>query len=223
MIKIHAIVYDVDGTLINSEPLHVEAWKQTLINQGHAISELSVGFLGTMAGKKPIAIAEGMVTELNINTSAEQFLNEKTDLFFSMAHESLEAMPGAIESVERLSTVGFRLAIGTSLDRGFLDAVLNKFNIADMFEVIVTGDEITKGKPDPETYFKVFEKLNLEPSSCVVLEDARSGVEAAKASGALCIAVENVGAEPQDLSSADLIVQSLNTIDEKIIMTLQEN
>ncbi len=223
MVKIDAIVYDVDGTLINSEPLHVEAWKKTLIEYGRTISELSSEFLNTMAGKKPIVIAQGMVTELNINTSAEQFLNEKAALFFSMAQKSLEAMPGAIESVDRLSEAGFRLAIGTSLDREFLDVVLNKFNIAEKFEVIVTGNEITKGKPDPETYFKVFEKLNLKPASCVVLEDARTGVEAAKASGALCIGVENVNAEPQDLSLADLIIHSLSEVDKEVISSFQKH
>lgn len=220
MVKINAVVYDVDGTLINSEPLHVEAWKQALIKHGHTISQLSAEFLSTMAGKKPIVIAEGMVVELRIDTSAEQFLKEKTALFFSMAQKSLEAMPGAIESVDRLSEAGFRLAIGTSLDREFLDIVLGRFNIADKFEVIITGNEITKGKSDPETYFKVFEKLNLEPTNCVVLEDARTGVEAAKASGAFCIGVENVNAEPQDLSAADLVVQSLNEINKEIILDL---
>lgn len=223
MIKIDAIVYDVDGTLINSEPLHVEAWKQALVKHGHTISELPAEFLDTMAGKKPIVIAEGMVVELSINTSAEQFLNEKAAIFFSMTQKSLEPMPGAIESVGRLSEAGFRLAIGTSLDREFLDIVLNKFNISNKFEVIVTGNEITKGKPDPETYFKVFEKLNLEPFSCLVLEDARSGVEAAKASGAFCIGIENINAEPQDLSSADLVVDSLSEVDEKFILSFQKN
>lgn len=223
MVKINAIVYDVDGTLINSEPLHIEAWKQVLIKHGHTISQLSAEFLSTMAGKKPIVIAQGMVTELSINTSAEQLLKEKTALFFSMAQKSLEAMPGAIESVDRLSEAGFRLAIGTSLDREFLDIVLRKFNIANKFEVIVTGNEIIKGKPDPETYFKVFEKLNLDPFSCVVLEDARSGVEAAKASGAFCIGIKNVNAEPQNLNSADLVVNSLGEVDEKVISSFQKN
>ena len=223
MLKINAIVYDVDGTLINSEPLHVKAWKQTLISHGHTFSELPAEFLSTMAGKKPIVIAEGMVVELSINSSAEQFLNEKAALFVSMAQESLEAMPGAIESVDRLSEAGFRLAIGTSLDREFLDIVLHKFNIADKFEVIVTGNEITNGKPDPETYFKVFEKLNVVASSCVVLEDARSGVEAAKASGAYCIGIKNINAEPQDLSSADMIIHSLSEVDKEVISSFQKN
>ena len=207
-----AIVYDVDGTLIDSEPLHVAAWKQTLQSHGHDMSDLSAQFLQTMAGKKPIVIAEGMVKELGIDVPAEQFLQEKTNLFLALSETSLQPMPGAVESVRRFSDAGLRLAIGTSLNQTYLESVLQKLNIAEAFDVIVTGDEITKGKPNPETYLLVASKLGVKPSDMLVLEDARSGVEAAKASGAFCIGVENIEAEPQDLSFADKVVQSLNDV-----------
>jgi HAD superfamily hydrolase (TIGR01509 family) len=220
MTKVIAVIYDVDGTLINSEPLHVEAWKRALITEGKTIDSLSSEFLQTMAGKKPAVIAKGMIDELSIDISAEQFLKEKTDTLLSLVETSLEAMPGAIESVKRLKTAGYKLAIGTSLDRAFINTVLSKFGISDAFEVIVTGDEITKGKPDPETYLQAAAKLHVKPSECLVLEDAQTGVAAAKASGAFCIGVEDVNAAPQNLSEADVIVHSLDEVTEAIISAL---
>lgn len=215
-----AVIYDVDGTLINSEPLHVEAWKRTLAKHGRVISELPDEFQQTMAGKKPIVIATGMVNELGINVAPEFFLKSKTEIFLSLSSAQLEAMPGSVESVIRLHEAGYRLAIGTSLDRVYLESVLLKLAITEIFEVVVTGDEILKGKPDPETYLVVTEKLNLSPSQCVVLEDARTGVEAAKSSGAFCIAIENKNAEPQDLSAADLVMNSLDELTIDIIQAL---
>lgn len=220
MAKITTVIYDVDGTLINSEPLHVEAWRRALLAEGRSMDSLSSEFLQTMAGKKPSVIAKGMVNELGIRASVEQFLQAKTDIFLSLVQTSLEAMPGAVGSVKRFNAAGYKLAIGTSLDRAFVHSVLFKFGISNVFDVVVTGDEITKGKPDPETYLVVADKLGVAPAECLVLEDAQTGVVAAKASGAFCIAIENVNAAPQDLSEADMIVRSLGEVSEATILAL---
>jgi HAD superfamily hydrolase (TIGR01509 family) len=161
-----------------------------------------------------------MVDELGIQVSPEEFLKRKTDIFLSLVQTSLEPMPGAVESVRRLKSAGYRLAIGTSLDRTFIGLVLGKFGIGGMFEAIVTGDEITNGKPDPETYLRVAAKLDVRSSECLVLEDAYTGVAAAKASGAICIAIKNVNAAPQSLGEADEIVHSLDEVTEAAILAL---
>jgi len=118
-------------------------------------------------------------------------------------------MPGAINSIHRFRDAGYRLAIGTSLDASYLNIILRRFNISGLFEAIVTGDQITQGKPHPETYLLVIHKLGLQPDECVVFEDAETGILSAKAAGAWCIAVKNAAAIDQDTSAADLTVASL--------------
>lgn len=217
MASIKAIIYDVDGTLVNSEPLHVATWDAALNTYGRSLDDLSETFVRTMAGKKPLVIAAEMVEELGMEANPAIFLERKTDLYLELASQRLEPTRGAIESVRRLHDAGYRLAIGTSLDRTLLDTMLQKLGVIDDFEVIVTGDQITKGKPDPETYRKVCEQLEVLPHECVVLEDAQSGILSAKAAGAWCIAVQNPDAIAQDTSAADMVVNDLGEVTRELV------
>jgi HAD superfamily hydrolase (TIGR01509 family) len=218
--KIKAVIYDVDGTLINSEPLHVAAWDEALKQNNHKLADLSDDFIKSMAGKKPIVIATEITQALRINIEPLALLEAKTRIYLSLADQKLEEMVGATSSISRLRNKGYRLAIGTSLDRKLLSVILSQLNIVDDFEVIVTGDQITKGKPDPETYATVARLLNLKPQQCVVIEDAQSGVAAAKSAGVWCIAVKNPEAIQQDLTAADRIVESLDDVTGELIESL---
>lgn len=220
MKNIQAVIYDVDGTLVNSEPLHVVAWNLALKHFGNELSELPEEFVRTMAGKKPIAIASEMVEVLKMTAQPATLLELKTKTYLELAEQQLEPMKGAVESIKALELAGYRLAIGTSLDGALLDTILRRLQVVDDFEVKVTGDQITKGKPDPETYLRVAELLHLLPEQCVVLEDAQSGIQSAKSAGAWCIAVKNEDAIEQDISKADTIVASLNDITPAFIARL---
>lgn len=219
--SIKAIIYDVDGTMVDSEPLHVSSWDRTLQAYGYTLADLSQEFRATMAGKKPIAIASGMIEELHLHVSADEFLAKKTALFTKLVATDLRGMPGVVESIKRFSKRGFLLGIGTALDRNYINTVLDVLQVAEYFKVIVTGDEIKNGKPHPDTYVTVAKKLKVNPKECIVLEDAKSGIQSAKAAGCVCIAIKNPHALPQDTSQADLTVNTLDEItDEYLEMAL---
>ncbi len=218
--RIKAVIYDVDGTLINSEPLHVAAWDETLKKHGTSLKELPKEFVRMMAGKKPLVIATEMIDILNLKVDPNDFLRLKTQTYLNQIRKSLQEMPGATASVKRLKEAGYRLAIGTSLDRDLLDQLLTTLNIKNDFEVIVTGDQIKKGKPDPETYQKVIGLLKLEPHECLVIEDAQTGIRSAKAANAWCVAVENAGAVKQDTSEADATIVSLDIVTSTFIESI---
>lgn len=217
---IKAVIYDVDGTMVNSEPLHIEAWESALRGFDHSLLDLSEEFRATMAGKKPIVIADGMVSQLHLPVEPSVFLDTKSSIFLEKVTTELEGMPGVIESVNRLKNDGFVLAIGTSLDRDYINLVLARLGLESSFKVIVTGDQIKNGKPHPETYLAVSNQLGIVPNECVVLEDATSGIKSAKAAGAWCVAVENKNAVPQDTSEADVVVYSLNEVTADLISHL---
>ncbi len=219
---IRAVIYDVDGTMVNSEPLHVAAWDSALQLSGRNLTDLSESFRATMAGRKPIAIAEGMVSELKLAVAPKVFLDAKSAIFLEKAKTNLEGMPGVVESVHRLQKDGYDLAIGTSLDRDYVNLILSKLGIVGSFKVIVTGDQIKNGKPHPETYLKVAERLSRLPEECIVLEDAASGIESAKAAGGWCIAVENQNAVLQDTSKADIVVDSLDKVTNNLISSIAQ-
>ncbi len=220
MANIKAVIYDVDGTLIDTEPLHVAAWSQALENVGASLDALSGEFISTMAGKKPVVIAEGMVNELHLSVTKDELLAGKTACFLKQVDSSLEAMPGAIDSIRRFKAAGYMFAIGTSHDRPFVDSILIKLGLEDTFDAIVTADEIVNGKPNPETYLVAAKRLGIKPEECLVFEDARTGVESAKASGAYCVAIRNVNASPQILDEADGVVGSFDEITESYISKL---
>lgn len=128
-------------------------------------------------------------------------------------------MPGAVESVIRFAT-SYALGVGTSLDRAYIDLVLDQLGIAHYFQVIVTGDVIAHGKPDPETYLVLAAKMGVMPSEMAVFEDAKSGIVSAKAAGCLCIAIDNPDALKQDTSAADKTVGSLNEVTDELLTQL---
>ncbi len=210
--------------MVDSEPLHVRAWDEALHGYGHKLDDLPEEFLATMAGKKPIVIAEGMVTELTLPLAATDFLAEKTVLFLDIAKTQLKELPGVVSSIRYFSEKGLRLGIGTSIgasnDNDYLATVLKLLDVERYFQVTVTGDQIAHGKPAPDTYLLVAERLGVSPRECLVIEDARSGVESAKAAGCYCIAVKNPSAAEQDTSAADLTLSSLVELTPKLLANL---
>lgn len=111
----------------------------------------------------------------------------------------------------KLAFPKFHLALASGARRKIIDIALEKFNLADCFEVIISNSDYSKGKPDPEIFQKTIEKLNLRPNEYVVIEDAPSGIEAAKKAGAFTIAVTNTS-DKEKLIEADLVVKTLRNL-----------
>lgn len=218
--KIKAVIYDVDGTMVDSEPLHVDAWDKALQIYSHKLSDLSKNLRETMAGKKPAVIAKDMIDDLVLNINSATLLQKKTEIFMNLIKTDLHGMPGVVASVKRLKNDDYKLGIGTSLNREYINIVLNNLDIREFFDVIVTGDEIKNGKPHPDTYLVVAKKLGVKPEECVVIEDAQSGIQSAKAAGCLCIAIENPNALPQKTAQADKIILSLDEVTKELIQTI---
>ena len=119
-------------------------------------------------------------------------------------------MPGAAHAVALLHGAGYPLAVASSGVRGYLETVLERLGLRPYFGVLVCGEDVTRGKPDPEPYLLAAAHLGVPPARCVVFEDAAVGVRAARAAGMACIGVPNPAAlQPQDLSLANFILPSL--------------
>ena len=115
---------------------------------------------------------------------------------------------------------GFPIAIASSNNRKIVDAVVKKFRLDKYMKFIISGEEVKKGKPDPEIFLTAAKKIDVSPQGCLVIEDAENGVKAAKAAGMKCIGLKNIGSGNQNLSEADLVVNSFKELNLNIIKNL---
>ena len=196
MIRKKAVIFDVDGLLLNTEFVWLDCWMK--VGKDHGISEFGTLFhkaVGT-TGKD---IEDMLDRELSFISAEKrrQLLNDVRKHGSKVADEKLQKMPGVDQILEYLDQKGYRKAVATTTSRELTEHRLRKENVYDRFEYILCGDEVVKRKPDPEIYQKVMKALQLKPEDVLVLEDTGYGVSAANAAGCDVIMVPSVN-EPTD-------------------------
>jgi HAD superfamily hydrolase (TIGR01509 family) len=159
-----------------------------------------------------IDIVGELIEHLDLKESKDKLYRRRVEVFLDLVRSELEPMPGLRQSLSRLAGAGFKLAVASSGARRYVELVLERFEIADYFQAVVTGDDVTVGKPNPEAYLVASKKLGVSPSVCAVLEDAAKGIQSAKAAGCFCVAVRNPNIPPQDYSLADTVIDSLEDL-----------
>jgi beta-phosphoglucomutase-like phosphatase (HAD superfamily) len=214
---IKAVIYDLDDTMVNSGPLHKRSWKKLLNEYGYKFSDIPEKIRSDFLGKKIIDNIQTVMNYFKLNESKNILFEKRIDIFLKLAEKDLQTMSGLLFSLKLFKKNNYKLAIATSGTKRYIDLVLRKFNIKKFFEVIVTEDDVKSGKPDPEPYLVTAKKLSLRPQECLVLEDAANGVKSAKTAGCACIAIRNKNSFVQDLSKADLVLDSLGELNLKII------
>ncbi|MBI1971811.1 MAG: HAD family phosphatase [Candidatus Aenigmarchaeota archaeon] len=217
---IKAVIYDLDDTMVDSNPLHVEAFETILKKLGHDIDEMPAEIRSRFVGMRIVDISRKMCDYFKFDVNLEAFFRERNKVFLDIVKNKLQSMPGLLYSLRLFRENGLRVAIASSGTREYINFVLEKFSIAGYFDVIVSGDDVKLGKPDPETYFVACEKLGLKPGECLVLEDSTVGVQSAKSAGCKCIAFQSPNTPVQDHSKADLVLGSLEKLSMEIIRSL---
>jgi HAD superfamily hydrolase (TIGR01509 family) len=200
-----ALIFDMDGLMIDSERLYFAAEREMAAAYGR---ELRDEQLWPLMGRKPIESLRLLREILAIETSPEELFAWRNRLMLEKMRHDLGAMPGLYEILDAFSG-RLKLAVGTGAQREFLDIALDTLRIRGYFDVLQTADGLERGKPDPEIYRIACQKLGLPPGRCVVLEDARNGVLAGRAAGCRVIAVPNDYTRGQDFSEADWVEPDL--------------
>ncbi len=200
-----ALIFDMDGLMIDSERLYFAAEREMAAAYGKDIRDEQ---LWPLMGRKPIESLRLLRGILEIETPAEELLEWRNRLMLEKMGRDLGAMPGLFE-ILRSFHGRLKLAVGTGAQREFLEIALDSLRIREYFDVLQTADGLERGKPDPEIYLLTCRRLNLPPAECVVLEDARNGGLAGKAAGCQVIAVPNDYTRGQDFSEADWIEPDL--------------
>jgi HAD superfamily hydrolase (TIGR01509 family) len=221
--KIYGLILDVDGVIADTEPVNARVTIRVLKDMfglsGVRPEDFDAG-IGKGAEKyvQAGAYAHGLkLTDQQVKAAAK--LREKY-LIETIRAEPLPAFPGVMELINgALQRKDFHLAIATSASLELSRAILESAKVPYRKMVYVTGSEITSKKPDPELFLVAASRMGIIPAHCVVIEDAPSGVQAAKAAGAKCIAVTN-STTAANLQQAGLVCDSLEQIDIETIQKL---
>lgn len=218
MKPVKAVVFDFDGVLVDSErywvPLENEEYSKVVPFWKQVDSDRIMGldFEGLYRFLKE---------ERNLELSKEKMrsIYERIGKENYRSHCSL--MEGALELIAALREREIPLGIGTSCKRAWIEIALRRLNVLDAFPLIVTSDELPrgKGKPDPLVYLLVAQELRVPPEDCLVIEDSENGIRAAKGAGMKCIALRSEWNKKQDLSKADGAVRSLRELSVESILS----
>jgi HAD superfamily hydrolase (TIGR01509 family) len=210
---IEAIVFDLDGLMVDSEPLAKEAWRAFLARHGHTFDrETSKATLGLRLTECAQLIKE----RYDLPLSVEEIAAQRSEWFLAALEGNLQPMPGLLELLEAIDARGLRRAVATSSPKFYASAALREIGVAGGFEVIIAGDMVPRGKPAPDIYLAAAEALALSPAVCLALEDSPNGLHAAKSAGMRCIVVPNALSADLDLSAADHVLPSLSIVAERL-------
>ncbi|MBE0480879.1 MAG: HAD family phosphatase [Dehalococcoidia bacterium] len=213
-----AILWDMDGVIVDSAPFHFQAWQELLGELGLAFTRTD--FEQTFGRRNAEIIAEKVPAKLP-SSEVRRLSNRKEERFRDLIARNIEAFPGVLSLMRSAKAASWKMALVTSTPPENIDVVLRELGIAGFFEAIVAERDVRRGKPDPEGFLLAASMLKVPPGRCIVIKDAVAGVKAARAAGMKCIAVTNTH-PTERLVEADLIVDSLDRLTEKTVADLLE-
>lgn len=191
-----AVVFDLDGTLVDSEPNYFEAGRQLLAGQG--VTDFTWQEHERYVG---ISTAETLAVwreKYGLGTPLDALLAEKNRRYLELAAAHTHAYPQMRAFVERLHEQGVPMAVASGSSRAAIEAILRGTGLDALLTTVVSADEVDQGKPEPDVFLEAARRLGVEPADCVVLEDAAPGAVAAYKAGMRCIAIPYVAATADD-------------------------
>lgn len=216
VINLKAIIFDMDGVIINSEPLHFKLERELLEELGGSIDrDEHESFVGTT----DVNMWSAFKDKFNLKPTVDEMVEMKRNRFMENI-PNLELIPNFFEFMMEVYDRGYKIALASSNNKKAVDKIVETFELEKYFDFIINGEEVENGKPDPEIFLAVSNNLKLEPKDCLVIEDAKNGVAAAKDAGMKCIGLKSKGSGDQNLSRADLVIEDFNEINLQIITAL---
>jgi beta-phosphoglucomutase len=179
------VIFDLDGVIVDSHPLHKRAWRSFLAYIGKEVSDSDLNFI--FEGRRRREILIHFLG--NLSDAEIQEYGIKKDNFFYQVSGEMEPVVGTVEFIKGLKQAHLPMGVATSASRQRAEWTLEKLEIADCFHILVTGDEVAKGKPDPAIYRLAAGRLSIRPEFLLAIEDSVSGVQSAKSAGLRCLGI----------------------------------
>lgn len=203
------VIFDMDGVIVDSEPLHMEAERNVFHSLGISVSpEMHSTFVGIsshLMWRKVIAHFKLAADENDLVELQRSNYNQ-----ILKCSENIVPTPGITKTMNALKQDGFRLALASSSGHNQISFFLSRFGIANLFDAIVSGDDVENGKPHPDIFLKAAGNAGSDPDECIVIEDSENGVKAALEANMKCMGFRNENSGNQDLSGADAIISKFD-------------
>ena len=208
------VIFDMDGVIIDSEHLHAVTKVQAIRSFGVDVSGDDLNLQNYVGRSAKSFFSDVIAKYPELGDDWEVLAKKKHELYQKILREDpdLEPIDGITELLARLKENGYKIGLGSSSVMANVQLVLTRFGIIDYFDAIAAGSEVENAKPAPDVYLLAASRLGVAPENCTVVEDAGAGVMAAKAAGMRCIAIKNPNSGEQDLSKADVIIDSYEEI-----------
>jgi len=205
-----AAIFDMDGVLVDSYSAHWQSWHFMADELGKGLTEEK--FVSTFGRTSREIIAEHWGADCLTPAEIAEFDRRKEALYREIVAHDFPAMDGAIELIKDLHRAGFRLAVGSSGPPENVALAVAHLGAGPYFDALVTGKDVTRGKPDPQVFLVAADRLGIAPSNCAVIEDAPVGLTAANSAGMTSIALLSTGHTAESVAAARLIVRSLREL-----------
>ena len=204
------IIFDMDGVLLDSEPMHQEIIYETFQLKGIPFDK---AYIQTLTGMSAFPMWEKVKRDAQRTESVEELMQFHRNYFFKRLPEmKVPLVPHVKDVLEKFKNEGKHLSLASSSGRKLIDIFTQQTNIAHYFEVIMSGDDVKYSKPNPEIFLKVAQWYGLPATQFTVIEDSTNGVKAAKSAGMQCVGFQNPLSGGQDLSQADLLIHSMQEL-----------
>ena len=205
-----AVIFDLDGTLLDTEPLYTEAAQKILTPHGH---HYTMELKRKVMGGDTIRSAQLTINEFNLPMTAQEFLNER-QTYLEILFPEAEEIEGAGGYLQLLYSKNIPIGIATSSYRHLFNLKIKKRDWYSKLSISVCGDdtELNKGKPEPDIFLLCAKRMGIKTSDIVAFEDSRNGVLSAKAAGMTVVAIESIYTTAEDLSEADLVIKNYNSL-----------
>jgi beta-phosphoglucomutase len=200
---LRAVLWDLDGTLVDSEEYHWHSWRDTMAAEGMVLTFEQ--FRATFGWRNDAILRHWLGDDVDPRRAA-RISDAKDRLYRTMVRSGGQiALPGAAEWVRRLHAEGWSQAVASSAPRLNIEAVMAAIGLADQFQATASAEDVERGKPDPQVFCLAALRLGVPPSRCIVVEDAAAGIEGARRAEMRSIAVRHDGSQ----LPADIVVRSL--------------
>ena len=213
-----AVIFDHDGTLVDSEPVHMQMWQQLL--KPHTLSQET--YETQLSGIPSIESSRWLIKHFKLTDSPEGFLNKKLALLHDyLKQQACPLLKGVPEIIKHLQKHRVALGIASGAMANEVERSLNFHNLHSAFSAVATGDQVDNNKPAPDVYLRAAKQLGLTPNTCVAIEDSDSGHQSALSAGMFCLRLRTKSVLPpqkntlyiKDMAEAQIRLNALLALD----------